>query len=228
MEQRTCVRCGRANYRPRAARCWRCKKSVENAKARGVEPPDPLLTFDCGWCGKRCVPGLDVDGRATKFCCEKHKKAWHHEHEEGRRVRRGPCCRVVVQLSRRWISGPCPECGHWVTRLASRGHGYCSDRCRLRQKRRRRRARTAGAGYKTLSFRTVAERDNWVCQLCGGLVDPAVEWPDPMTATLDHIIPLSQGGDHSEANGQLAHWRCNTLKGDGVSATPLGAQLALI
>lgn len=33
--------------------------------------------------------------------------------------------------------------------------------------------------------------------------------------TLDHIIPLHQGGPHTEANLKPAHMQCNTLKEHG-------------
>lgn len=58
------------------------------------------------------------------------------------------------------------------------------------------------------------ERDNWTCQLCGDAVNPSLKYPDPMAATIDHIVPLVDGGEHSYANTQLAHALCNSLKGD--------------
>ncbi|MEM0986541.1 MAG: HNH endonuclease [Pseudomonadota bacterium] len=35
-----------------------------------------------------------------------------------------------------------------------------------------------------------------------------------MRPTIDHIRPRSKGGDDGEANVQLAHARCNRMKGD--------------
>jgi 5-methylcytosine-specific restriction endonuclease McrA len=32
---------------------------------------------------------------------------------------------------------------------------------------------------------------------------------------VDHIIPLSKGGDDTRANVQLACWGCNSAKSDG-------------
>lgn len=34
----------------------------------------------------------------------------------------------------------------------------------------------------------------------------------PLAASIDHVIPLSVGGDNTRANVQLAHRRCNTAK----------------
>ncbi len=56
------------------------------------------------------------------------------------------------------------------------------------------------------------ERDGWICQICREPVDPTLRYPDPMSASLDHIIPLARGGTHEPGNVQLAHWICNVKK----------------
>ena len=43
-------------------------------------------------------------------------------------------------------------------------------------------------------------------------VDKDLMWPDPMSASLDHIVPLSRGGTHTLDNVQLAHLACNERK----------------
>jgi 5-methylcytosine-specific restriction endonuclease McrA len=86
----------------------------------------------------------------------------------------------------------------------------------------------SGAGYKTLSYYSVAERDRWTCQLCGAPVDRTLGHPHPYSASLDHIVPLSFGGQHSEDNAQLAHFLCNSRKGNGSSAVRAGGQLTLV
>jgi 5-methylcytosine-specific restriction endonuclease McrA len=63
----------------------------------------------------------------------------------------------------------------------------------------------------------VFERDDWICQICQQPVDSILEWPDPMSKSIDHTIPLSRGGAHEYANVQLAHLRCNMCKGDQVA-----------
>ncbi|MGW6946179.1 HNH endonuclease [Streptomyces xanthophaeus] len=60
----------------------------------------------------------------------------------------------------------------------------------------------------------VHTRDEWTCQLCRLPIDPEVAWPDPMSASVDHIVPLSRGGQHSMINVQSAHLGCNSSKGD--------------
>ena len=54
-----------------------------------------------------------------------------------------------------------------------------------------------------------------VCGLCGKPVDKSIKYPDPMSPTVDHIIPVSRNGDPiSLDNLQLAHRYCNRQKGD--------------
>jgi len=53
-----------------------------------------------------------------------------------------------------------------------------------------------------------------------------VRSPDALAATIDHIIPLSQGGTNEKINVQLAHFECNWKKRDGT--TEGGEQLRLL
>jgi 5-methylcytosine-specific restriction endonuclease McrA len=56
-----------------------------------------------------------------------------------------------------------------------------------------------------------------VCGICGKPVDKSLKYPDPMSATVDHIIPVSRNGDPvSLDNLQLAHRYCNRQKGDNL------------
>lgn len=59
----------------------------------------------------------------------------------------------------------------------------------------------------------IYERDGWICQLCHKKVNRKLKLPNPMSASLDHIIPLIKGGSHSRANVQLAHLTCNVKAG---------------
>lgn len=56
-----------------------------------------------------------------------------------------------------------------------------------------------------------------ICGICGKPVDKSIKYPDPMSPTVDHIIPVSRNGDPvSLDNLQLAHRYCNRKKGDSL------------
>ncbi|MCH0555804.1 HNH endonuclease [Streptomyces sp. MUM 16J] len=80
------------------------------------------------------------------------------------------------------------------------------------------RAQRYGVRYEVFAARDVFERDGWACGLCEGDVDPKVAWPDPWSASLDHVVPMSRGGDHVLENVQCAHLRCNIVKGASLDA----------
>jgi len=62
-------------------------------------------------------------------------------------------------------------------------------------------------------------RDKWTCKLCG-CKTPKVKRGtyDSDAPELDHILPLSKGGEHKISNVQCACRKCNQAKGD----KPLG------
>lgn len=54
-----------------------------------------------------------------------------------------------------------------------------------------------------------------ICGICGKPVDKNIKYPLPLSATVDHIIPIAKGGHPSDlANLQLAHFCCNRQKSD--------------
>ena len=62
----------------------------------------------------------------------------------------------------------------------------------------------------------VFERDGWVCNICRTEIDRTLRCPDPLAATLDHVVPLSKGGQHVWSNVAPAHLYCNQQKADTV------------
>ena len=81
----------------------------------------------------------------------------------------------------------------------------------------RSRARHHGVPYEPVNRQKVYERDKWMCGICNEPVDKALKFPDVMSASLDHIIPMAKGGPHSYENTQCAHFICNSIKSDRVA-----------
>lgn len=83
---------------------------------------------------------------------------------------------------------------------------------------RRRQALKLAATVEKVDYRMVVERDRGECQLCGTPVDFDAPGRSRWAPSIDHIVPLSRGGEHSYANVQLAHFGCNSRKGNRVAA----------
>lgn len=72
----------------------------------------------------------------------------------------------------------------------------------------------------------IFERDAWRCHICGGATRKTAKVPHPKAPTLDHVIPLARGGEHSRANVRCAHFECNWRKADSCPVS--GEQLLLV
>ena len=54
-----------------------------------------------------------------------------------------------------------------------------------------------------------------ICGICGKPVNKSLKYPDPMSPTVDHIIPVTKRGDPLDLdNLQLARLMCNRIKSD--------------
>lgn len=77
---------------------------------------------------------------------------------------------------------------------------------------RKRYALVKGVAAESIDYLAVFEGDAWVCRLCETPVDPAAPWPDPLSPSVDHIVPFARGGAHVRSNVQTAHLVCNMRK----------------
>lgn len=106
-----------------------------------------------------------------------------------------------------------------------KGRELNKEKARRTSARRWARKRGAKIVDRNVSWRTVAERDGILCWLCDYPTDPCdyemvndgrTFIAGQMYPTLDHVIPLVHGGEHSMANGKLAHKVCNRNKADRI------------
>lgn len=58
------------------------------------------------------------------------------------------------------------------------------------------------------------EHYDWICYLCHKPIDKDLRLPNKQAATIDHVIPLSRGGEHVWDNVRPAHAHCNYKKAD--------------
>jgi hypothetical protein len=119
---------------------------------------------------------------------------------------------------------PCIDCG---TGEIGRRNGRCPPcstartqaRWRRQNHHRREHHRVNSNGKRGPSeiytIEWLGNRDGWRCHLCKRKVSPKWKAPDERSATFDHLIPLSEGGDNSPSNLRLAHYGCNSERGTG-------------
>lgn len=81
----------------------------------------------------------------------------------------------------------------------------------------RHRAIKAGAAFiEHINRLEIFERDLYICQICRESTLPNEHSTHALYPTIDHIIPLSKGGNHTFDNVQCAHFKCNTLKSNKI------------
>lgn len=219
----TCAECGGPVAqvelgRPRRFCSEECKARAGNRALRRrrlpIRDPNPAPR-NCAFCGKEFVPR-----RRDQIYCSNENAA--------------PYCAIKAYQARKKAGEPlrqveqqktCQECGTTFTAKKSNAR-WCSSQCRRRftgreESRRRGPIRPDATPY---TDREIFERDGWRCHLCGKKVDPAVSRRTPEGASIDHLIPLSEGGADTPANVATAHNRCNREKG----IRAMGEQLRLI
>ena len=127
-------------------------------------------------------------------------RKYYQEHKEARRV---------YAKTRRLNN---PERARGIDATYRKGHPQ--QRAELE---RRRRARIAGVIVEAVSAASILSRDKGRCGICGKPVTPEM-------LTLDHVVPIAMGGEHSYRNLQIAHRRCNERKG----ARAIGQQVRML
>lgn len=197
-DQRTCAYCQRSfmaqrdKRRPNAYCSIRCGRHAD----RKLAP--------CPRCGVEFWPWKDGN-HARKFC--------------------SPKCAALVTASRRAqgkqpklpkvrVAPPARPC-HWcgvVFQPAQKQQRFCSKPHNNIYKSKKRKAILRGLGGELPPLRVIYARDHGRCYICRRKVGLAFKWPDPRTASTDHVIPISKGGRDEATNARLAHLGCNIRK----------------
>lgn len=125
----------------------------------------------------------------------------------------GKTCSVACGIAARRLrcGKACCDCGNLTEGLNLRC-GPCRQAARLATSQRKNlRRRTVGS--LVMSIAELGARDRWRCHLCRRPVASALSYPDPMSASRDHLLPVAAGGTNDPANLALAHWICNVKRG---------------
>lgn len=195
-----CAYCGKEFTGRRRKYCSKeCNDEAYKARMRANYKWISVRHTHCDMCGKELPP------RRIRFCSVECGHRWHN-------IKNG------WVLDHGELTKTCCVCGKefktWKTRKDT-----CSEKCsRIMKNQKHDFRRDAKSG---IELRKLAERDGQICHLCG---EP-VQWDDfeqkgdykvfgNKYPSIDHVLPISLGGQHSWDNVRLAHRQCNSMKGN--------------
>lgn len=191
--------------------------------------PDVLCAGPCGrliWRGRGCLPpgkamcrrcraSTPRSARMKRSVCSVCAADFSQTTRSKSRTCSAACAKALMLRSLGRL-GACRDCGTGV--VSHMPTPRCPPCDRERNRRKCQRRRDAGHGrvkHDGMTIFQLGDRDGWRCHLCRRRVDRALKSPDSGSATFDHLVPVSDGGDDSRANLRLAHLSCNCQRGDG-------------
>ena len=176
-----------------------CSSRCHNWRAEhGIERPRWLDERRCRYCDK-ILASPDV---RVRYCDDRCRRRYSSGSSVGK-------------------PRTCGYCG--VSFVVTNGkQRYCSKDCRIRANhtwgsatnlRRCAEARGTDRGER-FTLLGVCATYGWICGLCISPIDPSVRGDRFLEGTVDHVVPITAGGEHSLSNVQPAHWTCNAAKRD--------------
>lgn len=182
------------------------KYESDLARNRASNAKKARLTVSC----QQCSCTFEAQKRDAVLCSSTCANKWRDAHNEVR------CSELDCDRGVR-AKGLCNM--HWRRKAREDGRetadGWTERRKANYQKRRAQKLSLPADAIRPMD---VYERDEWTCGICAQRVDRTLAYPDPLSASLDHILPLSRGGHHVLENVQLGHLSCNVRKGARVDA----------
>lgn len=241
----TCAKCLTAQQHRRAGVCGSCGGVTYKGKltCAKCERPARSQYVACWICGKRIKDRPRAEGRqpTCRPCTRVHgagvctgcggpmRLAGSSAPPERRRCR--DCQRVCL------TERICELCEkpyipkHGQQRFCSVAHANAwngghrppftgiTDRATRKQAQSRARRLRQAQTWDGISDEEILERDGWRCQIPGCKRRPIrkdARYPHPRSKSIDHIVPLSLGGDDTAVNKRAAHLGCNQARGNQV------------
>ena len=232
----TCMSCGGGTYKGRLT-CLKCEKSqvaLSRRFARVPVPPRPRVSC---WICVKLIISHGAKRPACRECHQKHGSGICSECGAPKRLDTPGLCRNCHDKQRAAIPAlprVCELCtSEYVPKYRPRadrpGQRFCSKSCKrawqngarppfdrftvvgLPRKRRHdriRRQRRAET-WDGVTDAEIMERDRWRCGICRKVIGKSFKWPHPRSASVDHIVPISEGGADTAGNKRAAHLGCN-------------------
>ena len=186
-----------------------------------------LRCKDCGDIITRYANAVRKPATFRCYNCERITRANRQEQKKEQRLFEKEKKNIDKQLDSIQLSFlVCKHCGKLFIPIGNRTT-FCSNRCASRnheqQKSRKRleKAKQNGTIDYTITLDKLIKRDNNICYLCGkecNLYDYTMVNNNKIAGnyypSIEHVIPITNGGTHTWDNVKLAHRICNSLKSD--------------
>lgn len=206
--------------------CWakvRRRPAKISRQCLNCNAPFDHLKADAKYCSDKCR--IDHRSRRQTNVCEVCYRFFKTGNGTAQTCSKR--CRVLFHSRIGASPRTCLVCGDSfeVDRYHATQAKYCSVRCRERSANklknayrsnwhRQRRIREQESEVEKINPFVVFDRDNWICWLCNTPCDRDASHPQPLAATVDHVVPVSKGGLHRLGNLRCAHAECNTRRGN--------------
>lgn len=229
------AQCTPAQPRPRVP-CWICGKPMtDRPRAEGRQPTCNACTREhgagvCTECGgpmrigsktaasperRRCrdcrrANAVVLEPRICELCEETYVPKYRSRQDRPHQQR---WCSKSCKTA--WQNGARPP----YTRRSDIGDAMMRKKARCRA-RLLRHAQT----WDGITDEEILERDGWRCQIPGCKRRPIrkdVRYPHPRSKSIDHIVPLSLGGDDTAVNKRASHLGCNLARGNQMAEEQL-------
>jgi len=238
-----CAACGTpfADESPTGNRrfcCRRCWRRAKERRSRGVSERDVATVSDCVACGaslagrphgtrhcsnacyqrarRRERLGQPIADRAEEIACRRcgdlvYRQHWSFTLYCSKRCREAYNAYRYFKMRRPEIERACLACGAPISPDDTLSKKYCDRRCAGRNRSpdvifryvNARRALLSGATARRVPKRVLRRLRSAICFYCGSKAN-----------TVDHVVPLSRGGQHAEGNLVPACRSCNSSKAD--------------
>lgn len=189
---------------------YRRQQAAVRQKTREKLRLEQSKTFECRKCGET----LSKDPKRNLRICEacKAPPKTYYRYEKVKRITKQCACGNTFEVTPGWYDKRtiCNSC----SRKEHQSNSKHRRRERMKTKKRTRVVR-----------RSVWNRDGWECQHCGTTVATGEDYNKPSYPTIDHVIPLAKGGEHSMSNTMTLCRRCNTIKSDAIVASDVESKL---
>ena len=167
---------------------------------------------ECSWCFSIFIPKTVTGKYCSENCCTNSNRHFaKFGHVNYSTMRLCSCGRIAT---------PPKEKRH---RQKSMGKSKLCEICRS-QKQKQANINRASSKYRVraevmkrgekIEVDVLVLRDGFDCQICHEPIDWSKRGSRSLSPSLDHIVPISKGGEHVYENCRMVHFGCNSKKGN--------------